>query len=127
MNLVIPSLLAALLAGLGLYGVLARRNAVMVLVGAELLINAGALVLIISDARLTSQHGAGLSGQLGLFSGQVGALFAITIAAAEIGVALAVVLLLFRSRGTTDLAELAGPKASDHPRSGDAVSSKAPR
>lgn len=96
MNLLIPSLLASLLAGLGVYGVLARRNAVMVLIGAELLLNAGVLVLVIADARWVA---LGLPGVVG----QIGALFAITVAAAEIGLALAIVLMLFRTRRSSDL------------------------
>lgn len=98
MNLLTPTLLIAALAGLGLYGVLARRNAVMVLIGAELLINSAVLLLVLTDVRLAAL------GTPRLLSGQVGALFAITVAAAEIGVALAVILLHFRARGTADLA-----------------------
>ncbi len=93
MHLTIPALVAAGLAGIGLYGVLARRNAVMVLIGAELLLNAGVLLMVLTD----------LGGQDPLLSGQVGALFVITVAAAEIGLALAVVLLLFRATGSSDL------------------------
>ncbi len=100
MNLLLPTALAAALAGVGVYGILARRNAVMVLIGAELLINAGVLVLVITDVR------AAAAGQAGLLAGQVGALFAITIAAAEIGLALAVVLLLFRTRRSVDVTRL---------------------
>lgn len=88
-----PHLLVAVLAGLGVYGVLARRNAVMVLVGAELLLNAGVLLLVTTDA----------AGADPLLSGQVGALFAITVAAAEIGLALGVVLLVFRTTSTSDV------------------------
>lgn len=95
-DLLVPWLLVGVLAGLGVYGVLARRNAVMVLVGAELLLNAGVLLLVTTDL-------AARDGGDPLLSGQVGALFVVTIAAAEIGLALAVVLLLFRTRGTSDV------------------------
>lgn len=88
-----PLLLVAVLAGLGVYGVLARRNAVMVLVGAELLLNAVALLLVTVDAATADP----------LLAGQVLTLFLVTVAAAEIGVALAVILLLFRHTGTSDL------------------------
>lgn len=94
--MLLPWLLAGALAGLGVYGVLARRNAVMVLVGAELLLNAAVLLLVTTDL-------AGPGRDDPLLSGQVGALFGITVAAAEIGLALAVVLLLFRTRGSSDL------------------------
>lgn len=91
-----PHLLVAVLAGLGVYGVLARRNAVMVLVGAELLLNSAVLLLVTTDAATADP----------LLSGQVGALFVITVAAAEIGLALAVVLLLFREASTSDVGAL---------------------
>jgi NADH-quinone oxidoreductase subunit K len=93
MHLAPPLLLAALLVGTGLYGVLARRNAVLVLIGVELVLNAANLLLVTFDAAYADR----------LHGGQVLALFVITVAAAEIGVALAVVLLLFRSRGDVDL------------------------
>jgi NADH-quinone oxidoreductase subunit K len=86
-------LLVAVLAGAGMYGVLARRNAVLVLVGVELLLNAGTLLLVTSDALFGDQ----------LHSGQVLTIFVITLAAAEVGVALAVILLLFRTDGSVDL------------------------
>jgi NADH-quinone oxidoreductase subunit K len=86
-------MLVAVLAGAGMYGVLARRNAVLVLIGVELLLNAGTLLLVIADAMFGDE----------LHSGQVLTIFVITLAAAEVGVALAVVLLLFRTRGDVDL------------------------
>jgi len=86
-------LLVAVLAGTGVYGVLARRNAVLVLIGVELLLNAGTLLLVATDALFADR----------LHSGQVLTVFVITLAAAEVGVALAVVLLLFRTRGDVDL------------------------
>ena len=88
-----PYLLAAVLAGLGVYGLLARRNAVLVLIGAELLLNAVTLLLVTADAAAVDD----------LLGGQVLTLFVITIAAAEIGLALAVVLLLFRRTSTSDV------------------------
>lgn len=88
-----PFLLAAVLAGLGTYGMLARRNAILVLVGAELLLNAGALLLVTVDAAIADP----------LLAGQVMTLFAITVAAAEVGLALAVVLLLFRRTSSSDV------------------------
>jgi NADH-quinone oxidoreductase subunit K len=101
-------LLVAVLAGAGMYGVLARRNAVLVLIGVELLLNAGTLLLVTSDALFSDQ----------LHSGQVLTIFVITLAAAEVGVALAVILLLFRTDGSVDLmavsrlGEAAKPTAS---------------
>ncbi len=93
MHLALPVVLASLLAGTGVYGVLARRNAVLVLVGVELVLNAAALLLVTFDAAYGDA----------LHSGQVLTVFVVTVAAAEVGVALAVVLLLFRRRGDVDL------------------------
>jgi NADH-quinone oxidoreductase subunit K len=114
-HLIGPAVLASALAGIGVYGLLARRNAVLVLIGAELLLNA-ANVLLVTASALPAGGLAALPGpgeappaQLTdpLLSGQVMAIFVITIAAAEIGVALAIILLLFRARQTADLTEVA--------------------
>lgn len=90
-----PYALAAALVGLGTYGVLARRNAVLVLIGVELILN-GATVLLVSLGSVGADRWQG---------GSVLALFVITIAAAEICVALAVILAVFRHRGRIDLTE----------------------
>ena len=94
-----PYLLAAVLAGLGTYGVLARRNAVLVLIGVELVLNAANLLLVSVGAGAGDRWAAG----------NVLTLFVITIAAAEVVVALAVVLAVYRLRGDIDLAEPVGP------------------
>jgi NADH-quinone oxidoreductase subunit K len=102
-HLQLPAALAALLAGIGVYGVLARRNAVLVLIGVELILNAATLLLVTAGSR----PGAPIS------AGPVLTLFVITIAAAEICVALAVVLVLFRTTGTIDLTAV--PDLTDDP------------
>ncbi|PGH41511.1 NADH-quinone oxidoreductase subunit NuoK [Micromonospora sp. WMMA1996] len=91
MRPVIPYVTAALLFGLGVYGVLRRRNAVLVLMAVELMLNAVNLVLVTADTtvRAALPH-----------SGQVFALFVIVLAAAEIGVGLAIVLQLYRLRAS---------------------------
>ena len=89
-----PYLLAAVLAGLGTFGVLARRNAVLVLIGVELILNAATVLLVTVSTAQGDQWAAGT----------VLTLFVITIAAAEVCVALAVVLAVFRARGDIDLA-----------------------
>ena len=94
-HLGLPFALVAILAGAGVYGVIARRNAVLVLIGVELILNAANLLFVTVGA-ITDDP---------LRTGHVLALFVITIAAAEIGVALAVVLALYRSRGSIDLTE----------------------
>ncbi len=87
-------ILAAVLFGIGMYGVLVRRNGVLVLMSIELMLNAVNLNLIAFSAFL-KQTG-----------GQVFSLFVITIAAAEVGVGLAIVLLLYRNFRSPDLDEV---------------------
>ena len=96
MRLAFPLFVAAVLFSIGVYGVLARRNAILVLMSVELMLNAVNLNLVAFDAY---RHD-------GLASGQVLTLFVITIAAAEIGLGLAIVLLVFRNRETVDLDQL---------------------
>ena len=102
-HLSLPAALAALLAGIGVYGVLARRNAVLVLIGVELILNAANLLLVTAGSR----PGAPLS------AGPVLTLFVITIAAAEITVALAIILVMFRRAGHIDLTAV--PDLTDEP------------
>ena len=91
-------LLGAVLFSIGVYGVIARRNGVLVLMSIELILNAVNINLIAFGA------------QNGTVAGQVFALFVIAIAAAEVGVGLAIVLLLYRNRQSIDLDELASMK-----------------
>ena len=104
MHLLYPLVLSALLFAVGVYGLLARRNAVLVLMSVELMLNAVNLDLVAFDAWLRDT----------LHSGQVFALFVITIAAAEVGIGLAIVLQVFRLRATVaidDLDDLSEPDA----------------
>ena len=88
--------LSALLFSIGVYGVLARQNAVLVLLSIELMLNAANINLVAFSAQFAE---AGLGGQ-------VFALFVIAVAAAEVGVGLAIVILLFRNRQTVDVDEM---------------------
>lgn len=88
--------LAALLFSMGIYGVLVRRNAVLVLLSVELMLTAVNINLVAFGSYLQDQ----------LFSGQVFALFVITVAAAEVGIGLAIVVLIFRNRQSANLDEL---------------------
>ena len=90
-----PVILASVLIGLGVTGILVRRNAVLLLVGVELVLS-GALVLLVASGLRPGAVWAASS---------VLPLFVITIAAAEVVVALAVVLAAYRTRGTIDLDE----------------------
>ena len=85
---------AALLFSAGVYGVLARRNAIMVLMAIELMLNAVNLNLVAFAAALQD------------VTGQVFALFVIAVAAAEVGIGLAIVILLFRNRASINVDEV---------------------
>jgi NADH:ubiquinone oxidoreductase subunit K len=87
-------ILSAFLFCTGIYGVLARRNGILVLMSIELMLNAVNINLVAFSAFRTA------------VAGQVFALFIITIAAAEVGVGLAIVLLIYRNEHTSDLDEV---------------------
>jgi NADH:ubiquinone oxidoreductase subunit K len=91
-------LLAAVLFCIGVFGVIARRNAVMVLMSIELILNAVNLNLI-AFALMNNN-----------IEGHVFALFVIAIAAAEVGVGLAMVLMIYRNRKSIALDELSEMK-----------------
>lgn len=84
---------SAFLFSAGVYGVLVRRNAVMILMAIELMLNAVNVNLV------------GFSASLKAMSGQVFALFIIAVAAAEVGIGLAIVILLFRNRESINIDE----------------------
>ncbi len=83
--------LGAFLFCAGVYGVLARQNAVLVLMSIELILNAVNINLVAFGA---FRHNV---------AGQVFALFVIAVAAAEVGVGLAIVLIIYRNRRSIDL------------------------
>ncbi|MFI5935800.1 NADH-quinone oxidoreductase subunit NuoK [Actinoplanes sp. NPDC051494] len=93
MHAVIPYVTAACLFGLGVYGVLRRRNAILVLMAVELMLNAVNLILVTADATLLP----------GTHRGGAFALFVIVLAAAEVGVGLAIVLQYYRMRAAVHL------------------------
>lgn len=103
MHLAYPAVLAALLFCVGLYGVLARRNAILVLMSVELMLNAVNLNLVAFDVWLRDT----------LHSGQALTLFTIAIAAAEIGIGLAIVLAVYRNRGSSDIDRLRDTAETD--------------
>jgi len=88
--------LAAVLFSLGVYGMLVRRNAVMVLLAIELMLNAVNINLVTFEAVLRTPEAIG----------QVFAIFVITVAAAEVGIGLAIVLMIFRNRASANVDEL---------------------
>ncbi len=88
--------LSSILFSIGVYGVLARRNAVLILMSVELMLNAVSINMV-AFAVYTAPS---------LFVGIIFAIFVITIAAAEVGLALAIVLRVFRNRGTANVDEI---------------------
>ena len=84
-------LLGGILFCTGVYGVIARKNTVLVLMSIELILNAVNINLITFGAL---HHNVG---------GAVFALFVIAVAAAEVGVGLAMVLIIYRNRSSVDL------------------------
>jgi len=93
MPLLFPLVLASVLFGIGVHVVLARRHAVLVLMGVELMLNAVNLNLVAFDAWLGDE----------IHTGQSLTLFTIALAAAEIGLGLAIILTLFRAVRTIDV------------------------
>jgi NADH:ubiquinone oxidoreductase subunit K len=91
-------LLGAVMFSVGVFGVIARRNAVMVLMSIELILNA-VNVNLIAFALMN-----------GSAEGHVFALYVIAVAAAEVGVGLAMVLMIYRNRRSIALDELSALK-----------------
>ena len=87
-------MLGAMLFSVGVYGVVSRKNGVLVLMSIELILNAVNINLV------------AFSAMTGALSGQVFALFIIAVAAAEVGIGLAIVLAIFRNYHTVDLDEV---------------------
>jgi NADH:ubiquinone oxidoreductase subunit K len=91
-----PLTFAALLFCIGIYGVLARRNAVLVLMSVEMML-AAVTVNLVTFGVLAAEAGDGI------LTGQIFALFVIAIGAAEVGVGLAIILLLYRNRASVNI------------------------
>jgi NADH:ubiquinone oxidoreductase subunit K len=96
-------LLSAALFCIGVFGVIARRNAVMVLMSIELILNSVNLNLI-GFAIMNNADGGSAA------DGHIFALFVIAVAAAEVGVGLGMVLMIFRNRRSIALDELSEMK-----------------
>jgi len=88
--------LAAILFCIGLYGALTKKNGVVVLLSIELMINAVNLNLV-----AFSKMGIAPS-----LTGQIFSLFTITVAAAEVAVGIAILISLYRIKGTADVDEM---------------------
>ena len=88
---------SSLLFAIGAYGVLTRKNAIVVLMSIEVMLNAANINLVAFSSYHTALHGVSDA------SGQVFALFSIAIAAAEVAVGLAILLSVYRRYQTIDV------------------------
>ena len=88
--------LGAALFAFGIYGLLVRRNIVLILLSVELMLNAVNINLIAFESVWVSSEAIG----------QVFAIFVITVAAAEVGIGLAIVLMIFRNRKSANVDDL---------------------
>ncbi len=88
-------ILSAILFSIGVYGVLTRRNAVLILMSVELMLNAASINMVAFAAYASPER----------FIGIIFAIFIITVAAAEVGLALAIILRIFRNRHTANVDE----------------------
>ncbi len=92
--------LGAILFCIGLYGAISKRNAIAVLMGIEIMLNAVGITMVgFSFFNSVKPYAS-------LLTGQIFAIFIITVAAAEAAVALAMVISVYRKRNTVDVGEI---------------------
>jgi NADH:ubiquinone oxidoreductase subunit K len=96
-RLSLPLIFSAVLFAIGVYGVLARRNGVLVLMSIEVMLNAVNMNLVAFNQFLQDNT---------FLAGQIFTLFVIAVAAAEVGIGLAIVILIFRNRETINVDEV---------------------
>ena len=89
-------ILSAILFSIGLYGVLAKRNAIIILISIELMLNAVNIAMVAFSRYIVPL----------LLTGQVFAIFIIVVAAAEAAVGLAIIIAIYRSRETIDATQV---------------------
>ena len=89
-------ILSAILFSIGLYGALAKRNAIIILMSIELMLNAVNIAMVAFSRYIVPL----------LLTGQVFAIFIIVVAAAEAAVGLAIILAIYRSRKTIDATKI---------------------
>ena len=88
--------LSALLFAVGLYGALSRKNAIVILMCVEIMLNAANLALVAFSRFVTPEA----------LSGQTVAIFSIVVAAAEVTVGLAIIIALFRQHKNIDITDI---------------------
>ena len=86
-------ILAAALFCIGLYGALTRRNAIVILISIELMLNAVNILMVAFSRYVTPVA----------LTGQVFAIFIMVVAAAEVAVGLAIIISIYRTRDTIDV------------------------
>jgi|TARA_Y100000310_G_C19961997_1_gene481638 NADH:ubiquinone oxidoreductase subunit K len=89
-------ILSAILFSIGLYGALAKRNAIVILMSIELMLN-GVNIAMVAFSRFIVPL---------LLTGQVFAIFIMVVAAAEVAVGLAIIISIYRNRGTIDATQI---------------------
>jgi len=101
--------LGAVLFVIGLFGALSKRNAVTILMSIEIMLNAVNITLVAFASSILNHGGKALNGATvdsGRLTGQIFAVFIITVAAAEASVALAMIIAIYRRRNTIDVGEI---------------------
>jgi len=88
--------LSVILFSIGLYGALAKRNAVVILMSIEIMLNAVNIAMVAFSRYIVPL----------LLTGQVFAIFIMVVAAAEVAVGLAIIIAIYRSRETIDATEI---------------------
>ena len=89
-------ILSAILFSIGLYGALTKRNAIVILMCIEIMLNAVNIAMVAFSRYIVPS----------LLTGQVFAIFIIVVAAAEAAVGLAIIIAIYRSRETIDATEI---------------------
>ena len=98
--------LGAILFAIGVYGALARKNAVMVLMSIELILNAVNINMVAFGANWGRIQNCVPGRECAATIGPVFALFIIAVAAAEVGVGIALVLMIFRNKRNIDIDDM---------------------
>ena len=89
-------ILSAILFSIGLYGALAKRNAIVILMSIELMLN-GVNIAMVAFSRFIVPL---------LLTGHVFAIFIMVVAAAEVAIGLAIIISIYRNRGTIDATQI---------------------
>lgn len=91
-------ILSAILFSIGLYGALAKRNAVAILMCIEIMLNAVNIAMVAFSRYLVPE--------VVVLTGHVFAIFIMTVAAAEAAVGLAIIITIYRSRQSVDVEQM---------------------